>query len=132
MNDFRFYNPTEILFGKNQIEKLGKSLKKKNVNKILLLYGQSSIFKNNVYKRTTEMLNSAGIDYAELGGIKANPVLSKVYEAVDLVKKEDVDSILAVGGGSVIDTGKAVAAGALFNGDVWDLFEGKSFTNKAL
>ncbi len=132
MNDFRFYNPTEILFGKNQIEKLGESLKKNNVKKILLLYGQGSIFKNNVYKRTTEMLNSAGIDFVELGGIKANPVLSKVYEAVNLVKQEGVDSILAVGGGSVIDTGKAVAAGALFNGDVWDLFEGKSFTSEAL
>ncbi len=132
MNDFRFYNPTEILFGRNQIEKLGESLQRKNVKRILLLYGQGSIFKNNVYKRTTEMLYSSGIGFIELGGIKANPVLSKVYEAVDLAKVEGVDSILAVGGGSVIDTGKAVAAGALFNGDVWDLFEGKSSTSEAL
>jgi alcohol dehydrogenase YqhD (iron-dependent ADH family) len=132
MRDFTFYNPTKVLFGKNKIEELGANLKKSGVTKVLFLYGKGSIFNNGVYERTAKMLKQNGIDFVELGGVKANPVLSKVREAIELVRAENVKGILAVGGGSVIDSAKAIGAGAMFEGEVWDLFEGKSFFAKSL
>ncbi len=132
MKDFRFYNPTEILFGKNKIEKLSGRFGEFNMSRVLLLYGKGSIFKNNVYRRTVSMLKSGNVDFVELGGVKANPVLSKVYEGIELIKKEKLDGIIAVGGGSVIDSAKTIAAGALYQGDVWDLFDGTSRATESL
>ena len=132
MRDFIFYNPTKVLFGKNKIKELGGMIKNSGVTKVLFLYGKGSIFNNGVYERTAEMLKQSGIDFVELGGVKANPVLSKVREAIELVRAENVNGILAVGGGSVIDSAKAVGAGTLFEGDIWDLFEGKSLFTDSL
>ncbi len=132
MRDFTFHNPTKVLFGKNKIEEFGTTIKNIGVTKVLFLYGKGSIFNNRVYERTAKMLKQNEIDFVELGGVKANPVLSKVREGIKIVKDENIDGILAVGGGSVIDSAKAIAAGALFKGDVWDLFEGKTFFTDSL
>lgn len=132
MNNFEFNIPTKLLFGKNTINKIGKEISDFGLKKVLLLYGGGSIFNNGVYKQVSDSLKSAGIDFIETGGIKPNPVLSKVHEAIEICKMENVDAVLAVGGGSVIDSGKAIAAGALYDGDIWDAFEGKVFLKKAL
>lgn len=125
MRNFVFYNPTKILFGEGKIADLGKEIVNHGAKKVLLHYGKSSIFKNGVYDQVTKTLKEAGIEYVEFGGVKANPVLSMVYEGIELCRNENVDAILAVGGGSVIDSAKAIAAGVKYDGDVWDAFEGK-------
>lgn len=132
MNNFEFYNPTKILFGKGKIEKIGGEIIKTGIKKILFLYGKSSIFKNGVYDSVSKSLKENNIDFVEVGGVKPNPVLSKVYEAIDICKKENIEGILAVGGGSVLDSAKAIAAGACHNGDIWDAFEGKVKLNESL
>ncbi len=126
MKNFEFYNPTKIIFGKDTIGKIGEEIKSGNTKKVLMLYGKSSIFKNGVYDSVTNSLKKNNIEFVELGGVKPNPVLSKVYEAVELCKKENVDAIIAVGGGSVVDSAKAIAAGVLYKGDIWDAFDGKA------
>ncbi|MBI9072475.1 MAG: iron-containing alcohol dehydrogenase [Melioribacteraceae bacterium] len=132
MNNFAFYNPTKVLFGKETIGQIGKEIEENAVKKVLLLYGKSSIFKNGVYDKTVASLKENGIEFVELGGVKPNPVLAKVNEAIDLCKKENVDGILAVGGGSVIDSAKVIAAGFYFDGNIWDCFEGKAAATKSL
>lgn len=132
MNNFEFYNPTKILFGKGTIEKIGSEIKTKDYKKVLFLYGKSSIFKNGVYETVSKSLKENNIEFVELGGVQPNPVLSKVYDAIEICKKENIDAILAVGGGSVIDSAKAIAAGAYYEGDIWDAFEGKVKLKKSL
>lgn len=107
-------------------------LKPQDLKKFILHYGKASIFKNGVYDSVTKTLKENNIEFIECGGVKPNPVLSKVYEAVDICKKENVDAILAVGGGSVIDSAKAIGAGAVYNGDIWDAFEGKTRLKNSL
>ena len=132
MKDFTFYNPTKVLFGKNALKSIVKEIKKFNFNKILLLYGKGSIFKNGVYDKITDLLKVNSLDFVEFGGIKPNPVLSKVHEGIEFARSQKVDCILAVGGGSVIDSAKALAAGYYYDKDVWDFFERKSVVLKAL
>ena len=132
MNNFVFHNPTKVLFGKGTISSIGKELNIFGAKKVLMLYGMKSIFENCVYKEVMESIQSTNIQVFEKGGIKANPILSFVNEAVEICKKENIDSILAVGGGSVIDTAKAVAAGALYKGNIWDAFEGRVSLSKSL
>lgn len=132
MQNFEFVNPTKILFGKEMISKLGKEIKANSVTKVLLHYGKSSIFKNGVYDQVVSTLKENNIEWVELGGVKPNPVLTKVQEGIEVCRKENLDGILAVGGGSVIDSAKAIAAGVLFDGDIWDAFEGKKRATKGL
>lgn len=132
MQNFEFVNPTKILFGKEMITKLGKEIKTNSVTKVLLHYGKSSIFKNGVYDQVVTTLKENNIEWVELGGVKPNPVLSKVQEGIEVCRKENLDGILAVGGGSVIDSAKAIAAGVLFDGNIWDAFEGKKRATKGL
>jgi alcohol dehydrogenase YqhD (iron-dependent ADH family) len=122
MLNFEFYNPTRIIFGKGAHKKIG-ALLKPCAKKVLLHYGGGSIKKYGLYDSVTSSLKESGIDFIELDGVAPNPRLSKVYQGIALCKKENVDLILAVGGGSVIDSAKAIAAGVCFNGDVWDFFE---------
>lgn len=129
MKSFMFYNPTEIVFGESKTSKIGKYVKGK---KCLLLYGSGSIKKNGIYDNVADSLKKEEVVFVEKGGVKPNPVLSFVYEAIELAKSEQVDCILAVGGGSVIDTAKAVAAGYYYEGDVWDFFIDKAQIIKAL
>lgn len=121
MNEFVWYNPVKILFGKDAVEKMRPELEKVGKN-ILLTYGGGSIKKNGIYDRVCEVLCSLGKNVYELSGIMPNPRKEVVYAGIDICKKNDIDFILAVGGGSVIDASKAIAAGALTDLDFWDAF----------
>lgn len=101
MKNFDFHNPTRLVFGKDTIKDMGAYIKSYGDKKVLLLYGKGSIFKNGVYDTVVNSLKENDIAYVEMSGVKPNPVLSKVKETVDFMKKEKVDAILAVGGGSV-------------------------------
>jgi alcohol dehydrogenase YqhD (iron-dependent ADH family) len=129
MENFTFYNPTKIIFGKDETKNIGQYLKDK---KCLLLYGKDSIKKNGIYEKVANSLKSNHVDFIEKGGIKSNPVLSFVQEAIKIARKEQVDCLLAVGGGSVIDTAKAIACGFYYDGDVWDFFIDKAKIKDAL
>lgn len=132
MLNFDFHNPTRLVFGQGTIKDLGKYIREYGDKKVLLLYGKGSIFKNGVYDEVVNSLKEHGIEYVEMDGVKPNPVLSKVVETVDLMKKEKVDAIVAVGGGSVLDTSKISAAAYYYDGNPWDFYERKVFPEKAL
>ncbi|MGS0972227.1 MAG: iron-containing alcohol dehydrogenase [Candidatus Izemoplasmataceae bacterium] len=132
MDNFRFYSPTEFIFGKDTEQEVGKRLLQENVKKVFLHYGGGSIKKSGLYDTVVDSLKKEKIEYVELGGVKPNPVDSLVYEGIELCKKEDVDFILAVGGGSVIDSAKAIAAGVKYDGDFWDFFDGKTRVEDSL
>ncbi len=125
MRNFDFVIPTKVLFGKDTIGRIGREISECGSKKIMLLYGKGSIFKNGVYDTVVASLKEANVEYIEMSGVKANPILSKVEEGIELCGKENIDGILAVGGGSVIDTAKAIGAGAKLTCPVWDAFEGK-------
>ena len=121
MLNFDFNIPTKIYFGQGRIEVLGKEILKYG-KKILLAYGGGSIKKNGIYDEVVSQLKASKIEFVELSGIKPNPSIESVREGVKLCKENDVEFILAVGGGSVIDCAKAIAAGANYAGDAWDFF----------
>ena len=132
MLNFDFLVSTRLVFGKGTQSKTGVLVKEYGAKKVLLHYGGGSIKKSGLYGEITASLEAAGIDYAELGGVVPNPRLSLVYKGIELVKKEGIDFILAVGGGSVIDSAKAIAVGALTERDVWDFYMGEAEVEKAL
>ena len=121
MQNFVFENPTKIIFGKGQIAKIGKEIGKFG-KKVLMIYGQGSIKRNGVYDQVVASIREAGLQLVEFPGVKSNPVLSCALEGIEVAKREKVDVILAVGGGSVMDTAKTIAAGALTDDDVWEYF----------
>ncbi len=121
MRNFRFACPTEFLFGKDTEQNVGAEVKKYG-KKVLVHYGGGHIKKNGLYDRVMESLKEAGLEITELGGVKANPDIGLVREGIELCKKEQVEVILAVGGGSVIDSAKAIGIGVYYEGDVWDFF----------
>jgi alcohol dehydrogenase YqhD (iron-dependent ADH family) len=125
MDNFEFRNPTKILFGRGVEEKVGAEVAVFS-RKILLHFGSDRIKTSGLYDRVTASLKQAGIDWVELGGVQPNPRLSLVNEGIKLCKDHQLGFILAVGGGSVIDSAKAIAMGAVIEGDVWDIFLGKS------
>lgn len=122
MNNFDYYAPTHIVFGKNTESKVGELIKKEKCQKVLLHYGSGSVKRSGLLDRIKNSLDEASINYIELGGVVANPRLSLVYDGIDLAKKEGVDFVLAVGGGSVIDSAKAIAYGTVADFDVWELY----------
>lgn len=124
MKNFEFKNPTKIIFGRGAEEKVGAEMALYS-KKILLHYGGGSIKASGLYDRVIASLKEAGVEWVELGGVKPNPRLSLVYEGVKLCREHNLGLILAVGGGSVIDSAKAIAMGAVFDGDVWDFYLGK-------
>lgn len=126
MKDFDFYAPTEVVFGKESESQTAHLIKRYGGTKILVHYGGKSAERSGLLGEICEQLEAAGIPYVKLGGVVPNPRLSKVYEGIELCRKENVDFILAVGGGSVIDSAKAIAYGLAYDGDVWDLFDGKA------
>lgn len=132
MDAFTYYNPTRIEFGRDKENTIGELLANDGVKRVLLVYGTGSIKKNGLYQRVIASLNQAGIEYVEFSGIVSNPLLSHVYDAIDIVKLNNINVILAVGGGSVIDSAKAIAAGAVVETDVWDFFINKAAIEKAL
>ncbi len=131
MENFVFQNPTKILFGRGMEDRVGEEAAVYSKN-ILLHYGGGSIKKTGLYDRVTSSLKKAGVSWVELGGVKPNPRLSLVHEGVKLVKENNLGLILAVGGGSVIDSAKAIAMGAVIENDVWDFYMGKGEPKSAL
>lgn len=121
-----------VLLGTGFTAKVGELVKQYQGKKVLFLYGQQSIKKNGLYEKVISALNKEKIEFVELFGVKPNPVIEKVNEAIELCKKENVDFILAVGGGSVIDSAKAIAGGVAEGGDVWDYYLYKRSAQKAL
>lgn len=131
MENFIFQNPTKILFGRGMEEMVGAETAAYS-KKILLHYGGGSIKTSGLYDRITTSLKKAGVEWIELSGVKPNPRLSLVHEGVRLIKENNLGLILAVGGGSVIDSAKAIAMGAVIDGDVWDFYLGKGEPKEAL
>jgi len=132
MTNFTYHNPTKIEFGRDKEKAIGDHIAAAGIKKVLLTYGSDRIKKDGLFDTVVASLKANGIEYVELGGIVSNPLLSKVYEGVEAAKAEGVGAILSVGGGSVLDSSKAIAAGSLYDGDVWDFFIGKSVIEKAL
>ena len=122
MLNFEYYTPTRVVFGKNTEAQVGKLIKDQNCKKVLVHYGGQSAVKSGLLDRIYTSLNEASIEYVSLGGVVPNPRISKAREGIELCRKEGVDFILAVGGGSVIDSAKAIGYGAACGGDVWDFF----------
>ncbi len=132
MENFEFYNPTRIIFGKGKIRKAGPETIKL-ARKVLLVTGMGSVKRAGIFQQVADSLDKAGLEFIELEGVKPNPNVAKVREGIHLVREHNLEAVVALGGGSVMDTGKAVAAGAcLDDGDVWDLFTGKKEIQKAL
>ncbi|HHU75230.1 MAG TPA: iron-containing alcohol dehydrogenase [Clostridiales bacterium] len=125
MNNFTFYSPTYFVFGKRTENEAGHYVKRFGGTKVLIHYGGGSVLRSGLLDRVKASLDKEGVPYVELGGVKPNPRSGLVYQGIDLCRKENVDFVLAVGGGSVIDSAKAIAAGVKYEGDFWDFFEGK-------
>ena len=132
MDAFEFHNPVKIIFGKGRIAEAGE-LVSGIADSVLLCYGRGSIKKNGVFQTVTDSLKKNGVSWVELSGIQSNPLLSRVREGIDLVRQHNIGAVMAVGGGSVMDTAKAIAAGALMrHGDIWDCFKGRAEIKRAL
>ncbi|WP_413286510.1 iron-containing alcohol dehydrogenase [Bacillus mojavensis] len=131
MENFTYYNPTKLIFGKGQLEQLRKELKQYGKN-VLLVYGGGSIKRNGLYDQVTDILKEEGAAVHELSGVEPNPRLATVEKGIDLCRQHDIDFLLAVGGGSVIDCTKAIAAGVKYDGDAWDIFSKKVTAEDAL
>lgn len=125
MDNFSFYAPTYFAFGKDSENEAGKLVKRFGGSKVLLHFGGGSVIRSGLLDRVKRALDAAGVAHIELGGVQPNPRSGLVYEGIELCRKEKVDFILAVGGGSTIDSSKAIAAGTVYEGDFWDFYQGK-------
>ena len=132
IKDFNFYAPTRVVFGRESEEQLPQLLKANGATKVLVHYGGGSAKRSGLLDKVYALLHEAGIAFVELGGVVPNPLLSKVQEGIALCRTEGVDFILAVGGGSVIDSAKAIGYGVGYEGDVWDFWAGKAVPAKCL
>lgn len=132
MNDFSYITPTRYIFGHGAEEKVGKQAVVNGMSNVLLVYGKGSVVRSGLLDRVKAALADAGVSYVELGGVQPNPTDDKVYEGINLGRKEHVDGVIAVGGGSAIDTAKAIAGGILYDGDFWDFYAGKAIVEEAL
>lgn len=132
MLNFTYYTPTKVYFGKDTHKNVGEIIKEYGYKKIMLQYGQGSIKKSGLYDEIMDSLTKNGIEVVEMGGVEPNPTLSFVHRAIQKAKEEKVEMILAVGGGSTLDSSKYTASGALYDGDVWDFPTRKSTVKAAL
>ena len=132
MDNFNFYSPTEFVFGRDRENGTGKYVKKYGGTRVLIHYGSGSAVKSGLLDRVKKSLDIEGVFYTELGGVKPNPRDTLVYEGIEICRRENIDFILCVGGGSVIDSAKGIAAGALYDGDFWDFYTDKAEIEKAL
>lgn len=132
IKDFNFYAPTRVVFGRESEKKIGELVAACSGKKVLIHYGGGSAQRSGLLEVVREQLRGAGIEFCELGGVVPNPLLSKVREGIDLCRREQVDFILAVGGGSVIDSSKAIGYGVPYDGDVWDFWAGKAVPKQCL
>lgn len=131
MNNFNFYSPTSFVFGKGRETEAGKYVKRFGGTKVLIHFGGGSVLRSGLLDRVKTSLANENVTFTQLGGVMPNPRSGLVYEGIELCKRENIDFILAVGGGSVIDSAKAIALGALYDGDFWDFYQGKQ-AEKAL
>lgn len=131
MKAFEFYNPTQLIFGKGQLEALKREVPKYG-KRVLLVYGGGSIKRSGLYDNVISLLGEIGAEVTELAGVEPNPRLSTVHKGVELCKTHQIDLVLAVGGGSVLDCSKAIAVGAKYDGDMWDFAERKAAPQAAL
>lgn len=132
MNDFNFCSPTYFAFGRGTESRAGELCVKYGAHRILIVYGGGSVVRSGLLARVIATLTDKGLWYTELAGIRPNPTDDRVYEGIDICRRENIDFVLAVGGGSVIDTAKGIAAGAAYDGDFWDFYCGKAKPAKAL
>ena len=132
MDNFNFYSPTEFIFGKERENECGDYVKKYGGKKVLIHYGGGSVIRSGLLDRVKTSLDKAGVEYVELGGVQPNPRDTKIYEGIEICRKENVDFILSVGGGSCIDSSKGIAIGALYDGDFWDFYGTGKTVEKAL
>lgn len=132
LKDFNFYAPTKIVFGRDAEQHIGQLVKDNGGHKVLIHYGGGSAERSGLLDVVRKQLKQADIAFTEMGGVVPNPMLSKVYEGIDLCRQEQVDFILAVGGGSVIDSAKAIGYGVGYEGDVWDFWDGKGSPKSCL
>jgi hypothetical protein len=132
MDNFSYYTPTRYEFGRGVETLAGKMLAGLGLKNVLIVYGKGSVVRSGLLERVCKSLDEAGIGYKQLSGICPNPTDDRVYEGIDIVRENSLDGLLAVGGGSVIDTAKAIAAGAVYDGDFWDFWAGKAVIQEAL
>ncbi len=132
MLNFNFYSPTNFVFGKDTESQVGELIKKEKAKKVLIHYGSGSIKRSGLFDRVIKSLEQVNVEYVELGGVVPNPRDTLVYEGIELCRNENVDFILAVGGGSTIDSAKAIAAGVKYKGDFWDFYERTATITKAV
>lgn len=132
MRNFTFYSPTEFVFGRGTESEAGRLVKEYGGTKALVVYGGGSAVRSGLVGRVERSLEEKGIAFAELGGVQPNPTDPKVYEGIELGRRERIDFLLPIGGGSVIDTAKAIAAGMVYGGDFWDFYIGRATVEKAL
>ena len=132
MNNFTFYSPTEFVFGRSTESKVGELCKKHGASRVLIVYGGGSVVRSGLLERVKKALAAAGIAFEEMGGVQPNPIDSKVREGIEIARKFKPDFLLPVGGGSVIDTAKAMAVGYYYEGDFWDFYAKKATAVKAL
>ena len=132
MENFQFYSPTEFVFGKETECETGRYVKKHGGTNVLLHYGSTSAVRSGLIERIKDSLRKNNIAYTELSGVQPNPRDTLVYKGIEICKNNNIDFILAVGGGSVIDSAKAIAIGALYNGDFWDFYGTGKAVEKAL
>ena len=132
MENFNFYSPTEFVFGKERENECGKYVKKYGGTKVLIHYGSGSAVRSGLLDRVKKSLDAENIPYVELGGVQPNPRDTKIYEGIELCRREGVDFILSVGGGSCIDSSKGIALGVPYDGDFWDFYGTGKPVEKAL
>jgi len=132
MENFTFCNPTQIEFGKDKEKNIGKYISQNGVKKVLLVYGSKRVIEDGLFDVVIKSLKENGVDFIAFGGVVSNPILGTIRNAIKIAKDEQVDGVLSLGGGSVLDSSKAIAVGTLYEADVWDFFLGKEQIKKAL
>ena len=132
MNNFEYHSPTNIIFGKGVEQQIGERVAECGCKKLMIVYGGGSVKRSGLLDRVKESLSEHNIKYVELGGVVPNPRLSLVHKGIQICREENVDMLLGLGGGSSLDTAKALAMGVYYDGDVWDIIEGRAKLEKAL
>ena len=132
MENFSFCNPTQIEFGRDKEKNIGKYISQNGVKKVLLVYGSKRVIEDGLFDVVIKSLKENGVDFIAFGGVVSNPILGTIQNAIKIAKDEQVDGVLSLGGGSVLDSSKAIAVGTLYDVDVWDFFLGKEQIKKAL
>ena len=132
MNNFTFYSPTEFCFGRGREQEVGQLCLKYGARRVMIVYGGGSVVRSGLLDRVKAALDAEQLPYCELGGVRPNPTDPKVYEGLEMARQFQPDFMLAVGGGSVIDTAKTIAAGYYYEGDFWDFFVGKAKVGQCL